>query len=172
MEKNFIWAIIFVLGVGVVASVAVKSKIKANAGPTEEFKWERSPSPSPKPQKEEALPAVPTSYEQALLIAKKQKKDVLLFFSADWCKYCKEMKRDTLTDSGVKSTMDKFVFYVVDADKEKALSRKFGVKEIPVYIILDAETEKAKRTGQGYKNANSFDRWLKGQSSPRQPRSM
>ncbi len=168
MDKNFAWAIVFILGIGLIASVAIKRGINnpKKAPAAEEFDWNRPVNPpvdpKPQPPKPQVLPSVPTSYAQALQIAKQQKKDVLLFFGADWCKYCEEMKNGALKNSKVKEKMKKFVYYYVDTDKERALATKFDVSRIPVYIILDANNEQAKKTGRGKKDARSFERWLSG----------
>ena len=70
------------------------------------------------------------------------------------------MKKETLKDDKVIKALDKYVFYVVDLDKEGKVGKKYGVGGIPAYCIID-KREKAFRKGAGFKNPSSFANWLK-----------
>jgi thioredoxin 1 len=67
----------------------------------------------------------------------------VLYFTAEWCNPCQrtrpvaeELKRDGLVD---------FVF--VDADSEVELLKKFEIKSIPTYILLEDGLEVKRMNG-------------------------
>jgi thioredoxin-related protein len=51
------------------------------------------------------------------------------------------------------------VFLKLDADKETHLKKKFSVKAIPDYMIIDKDNNIIKRN-KGYLNKDSFMKWL------------
>lgn len=66
---------------------------------------------------------------------------VLLYFSADWCKNCKEMEKDTWPDSEVQSRLEPYRFVKVDAthpDRPPAsdILDRFEIQGLPTYLIL------------------------------------
>lgn len=67
----------------------------------------------------------------------------ILYFTAEWCNPCQrtkpiaeELKRDGLID---------FVF--VDADSEFELIKKFEIKSIPTFILIENGKEVARMNG-------------------------
>lgn len=103
----------------------------------------------------------PRSYQEAVNISKRANKDMLLFFSASWCPKCEQMKNGALQDPRVKSELGKFVFYIVDADRERSVAQKYNVRAIPAYKIVNS-SERVKKSGQGAKSSNDFIRWMRG----------
>ena len=101
--------------------------------------------------------AEPT-YDEAINLAEKSNKKVLLYFGTEWCGYCKKMKT-LFEDKDVGDRLDKFVFLKLDADKETHLKKKFSVKAIPDYMIIDKDNNIIKRN-KGYLNKDSFMKWL------------
>ncbi|MDF1876943.1 protein-disulfide reductase DsbD [Sulfurimonas sp. SAG-AH-194-L11] len=85
----------------------------------------------------------------AILAANKGKK-ILLDFAADWCTSCKELEEITFADADVKAKMSEFVLVRADVtkntQKEKLLSKKYGVFGPPALIFFDenGEVKKAK----------------------------
>jgi thioredoxin-related protein len=96
-------------------------------------------------------------YDEALKIAKEQDKYLLVFFTTNWCKFCKLMKKNTFTDPEVFQLMDeKFVLAQVYGDSkdvvsvagkdgtmseltETQLSRAFGIKGYPTTIFMKSD---------------------------------
>ena len=94
----------------------------------------------------------PETYEEALQIAKKENKKILLYFTASWCPPCQKMKRETLKNEEVKKALSKFVvFYAEESD----LSSKFGVRAIPTFKIINPE-EKVEKTATGFMDVSKF----------------
>ena len=110
---------------------------------------------------EATKPTQPKTYEELIkLLDNPNKPLAVLFFSAKWCTWCEKMKKETLKDDKVIKALDRYVFYVVDLDKEGNVGKKYGVGGIPAYCIID-KREKPFRKGAGYKTPSSFVNWLK-----------
>ena len=89
------------------------------------------------------------NYDEALSLAKKEGKHIMVFFTTSWCVYCKKMKKDTFTDPDVMKIMkDRFVLATVDGDSksivhfggkevtEKELAQLYGVRGYPTMVFL------------------------------------
>jgi thiol:disulfide interchange protein len=109
----------------------------------------------------ETKPTQPKTYEELIKLLDNPKKPLaVLFFSAKWCGWCEKMKKETLKDDKVIKALDKYVFYIVDLDKEGKVAKKYEVGGIPAYCIID-KREKPFKKGAGYKSPSSFANWLK-----------
>jgi len=169
MNKNSLLVVGLILIAGILAAYYYKTKVvPAVDSQQQEQKWNdwdkknpTNPQPPNQPQSEvkPTVPAKPTSYQDAIKIAKATNKSVLLVFGADWCGYCKQLKT-TLADAEVQKAMSDFVYYHVDVDKERNVATKYGVKPIPAYKIVDVN-EKVLSEGTGYKAPKDFVAWLK-----------
>ncbi len=67
----------------------------------------------------------------------------VLYFTADWCNPCQrtkpiaeELKRDGLID-----------FQFIDADSEMELVKRFEIKSIPTYILIEDGKEVKRMNG-------------------------
>lgn len=67
----------------------------------------------------------------------------VLYFTADWCNPCQrtkpiaeELKRDGIID-----------FMFIDADNEIELLKKFEIKSVPTYILIENGLEVARMNG-------------------------
>ena len=106
-------------------------------------------------------PVKPKTYEELIESLDNHNKPLaVLFFSTKWCGWCEKMKKETLKDDKVIKALDRYVFYVVDLDKEGKVGKKYEVGGIPAYCIID-KREKPLRKGAGYKSPSSFINWLK-----------
>jgi len=109
------------------------------------------------------------SYNEALKKSGELGKPVLVFFTADWCSWCKKMKSETLPDAKVQAVMKNYVLVYVDTDKDRAPATKFGVSSLPSYAVTNYKEEKLK-VDSGFKNADSFQAWLNQPSLFTQPK--
>lgn len=104
---------------------------------------------------------VATSYADALEESKARKQDLLLFFEADWCHWCHELKDKTLVMPSVQVAMSKYIVYYVNIDDEPALARKYlgRNQSVPQYMVVNND-EDIKRKGSGFKSSRDFLSWL------------
>ncbi|MFW6333944.1 MAG: thioredoxin fold domain-containing protein, partial [Desulfosalsimonas sp.] len=93
---------------------------------------------------DQAGPAIkqfsPRQYEKAL----DNRKKIVIFFHADWCIPCRELKNRTLSDPAVKKRLSRFEVFGVDLTRgtppeAAGLEQEFGVRGVPTIVILDTE---------------------------------
>jgi thiol:disulfide interchange protein DsbD len=86
--------------------------------------------------------------DQFLVLAKEQKKLVLLDFYADWCISCKEMEINTFANPEVNQELQKFILIQADVTKNsaenQALLKRFGLFGPPGILIFDLNSEELK----------------------------
>ena len=80
------------------------------------------------------------SFNSFLLLAKKEKKPVIIDFVADWCGPCKKMDFELWKSEEFKQ-LNNYIFIEVDIDVNNVLSSKFRVSSIPRVIIQVANTQ-------------------------------
>lgn len=95
------------------------------------------------------------------LLLKHKGKKVLLDFSADWCTACKELEEETFSHPHVQDKMNEFILIRADVtdntDKQKALSKKYGVFGPPAIIFFDENSKvKKSKTIIGFIEAQKF----------------
>jgi thiol:disulfide interchange protein DsbD len=83
-----------------------------------------------------------TSIEELdVLLTKNKGKKIMVDFSAEWCTACKELDEVTFSNAAVREKMDTFVLIKADVtdntEKEKALSKKYGVFGPPAILFFD-----------------------------------
>lgn len=142
--------------------------------PAENWKWEDNWSKIPdndpksvKPNNDTQITAA--NYAESLQKSGDLGKPVLVFFTADWCSWCKKMKQETLADAKVQTVSKNYVFVYVDTDKDRPIAKKFGVDGLPSYVITNYKEDKLK-SASGFKNADSFSAWLNDPSLFEQPK--
>jgi thioredoxin-related protein len=122
-----------------------------------------SPKTEPAPAPVIKLPA-PKTYAEALVYAKTKNKKLLVVFKTDYCPACKRLDADTFSNAAVlKALREKEVtlIYYVNPDKEPAVFKKYQVRAVPAYWLLDGNETKLK-SALGYKDPTTFIAWLNG----------
>lgn len=80
------------------------------------------------------------TYRAAVNKGRDEAKPVMIHFTADWCKWCKKMKKETYTDPRVKAFMAEHMSVtMVDTEEVPSLARKYNVSSLPTLWFLDAE---------------------------------
>ncbi len=83
------------------------------------------------------------TYESGLLTAKQTNKNIFLYFHAQWCTYCTQLKARTFSDKKVQSYLnDHFVSIAVDADKNQNIARQYQVTGLPTMWFLKPDGSK------------------------------
>lgn len=81
---------------------------------------------------------------QAVAQAQKDKKPVVLYFTADWCPPCKQLKANTFPDPTVQELFDNFVALKVDLTQsptpsEQRLMQINRVRGVPTLVVFDPQ---------------------------------
>jgi thioredoxin-related protein len=80
------------------------------------------------------------SYREAVNKGRDEDRPVLLHFTADWCGWCKKMKRETYRDMRVIRFMhEKMSAGMIDTEVHQSLARKYSVSSLPTLWFLDAD---------------------------------
>ncbi len=76
-------------------------------------------------------------YKEGTNLARRQNKDMVIYFHADWCTYCGQMEKETFRDAAVIDFLNKQTIAIkVDVDQEKRIARQFGVRGLPATFLL------------------------------------
>lgn len=95
-----------------------------------------------------------TDLNDAKVMAKQNSQDLLLIFSADYCKFCKSLKNEILSSN----LTDNFVVCVIDIESNRILSRKFKARNLPTSVVVDDNLNEKSRI-VGYNN-EKYILWL------------
>ncbi|HKJ98484.1 MAG TPA: thioredoxin fold domain-containing protein [Desulfotignum sp.] len=80
------------------------------------------------------------NYTPGLAQAKTRDKNVFLYFYAQWCTYCTQLKKTTFVDEKVLAYLEKnFVSISVDTDQNQTLSQTWQVKGLPTMWFLTSD---------------------------------
>lgn len=103
-------------------------------------------------------PVFMNNYESAKRVSNDLGMDILLVFSADWCKYCKMLKKD-LSSSVSKDELQDLIICTIDVDKNPKMKREYRVSSIPDSVFLSKNKIKSRR--KGYNDLGNYLKWLK-----------
>lgn len=112
---------------------------------------------------------IASNYADAIAESGKYGMPIFVYFEADWCHWCKKMKREALSDTNVKEIMKNYIVVYVDTDQNRDLAMEFEVRVVPAYAITNCEEDKIK-SGKGFKEANEFILWLEDSTLYEQPK--
>ena len=77
------------------------------------------------------------TYDKGIELVKSLNKKAFVFFHADWCKYCKKMEKEALSNKNViKYLNDNFISIMVDTEAEKKIAKKYDAKRLPMLYFL------------------------------------
>lgn len=100
------------------------------------------------------------TYAEALKLAAKEKKIIMIDFYTDWCGWCKKLDRDTYSSEEIGKYADENVISIkINADDKggvgSAFSKKLGITGFPTIVFFDADGKEIHRV-VGYKPAPAF----------------
>jgi thioredoxin-like negative regulator of GroEL len=75
-------------------------------------------------------------YQAGLARGQSANKPMLVFFTAEWCTFCRQMAEEAFCDGQVTKLADQFVCVLVDADREEQVCRQFNVRGYPTVVFL------------------------------------
>jgi len=83
---------------------------------------------------------------QAVSVAQREKRPLLVDFGAEWCLPCKEMERRTFADPTVQRELARFVLVRIDctegSEASEALQKKYDSETLPSVILFNRRGEK------------------------------
>jgi thioredoxin-related protein len=80
------------------------------------------------------------SYREASNKSRDEDRPMFIHFTAQWCGWCKKMKKETYTDRDVIEYMDaNFAAAWVDTEKLPSLAQKYQVSSLPTLWFIDAK---------------------------------
>lgn len=83
----------------------------------------------------------------------------VLYFTATWCGFCKQMERTTLTDDAVRTRLASLRHAKLDFDAQADLAARYQVTGVPAFIAVNERGEEVARA-VGVMDAPAFLRWL------------
>ncbi len=84
-------------------------------------------------------------HEASLARAERMSQPVLLFFTAEWCKYCHQMQDEVLSLPAIQDLTRSFQCVQIDADAQPELCKQYGVTGFPTLICLGPQGQLAAR---------------------------
>lgn len=98
------------------------------------------------------------TFEQALEMARAEKKPVFLHGYASWCHYCSEMAEQVYTDKEVADFFNaRFVCIKMDMEKEgREMNKKLRIKNFPTHVFFDYKNAQMMHRAAGKKSKEEF----------------
>lgn len=82
-------------------------------------------------------------YDEGLALSQKEGKKIFLHFYADWCHFCKEMKKRTFANNDIIDYLNEnFISILIDTDKEGKLTATYFVRGLPATFFLKPDGTK------------------------------
>ena len=77
------------------------------------------------------------SYEAGKALAESEQKPMLIYFTAEWCGWCRKLERDVFSRGDVVACSKRFVCIKVDQADRRDLVAAFKVQAYPTAVVLD-----------------------------------
>lgn len=87
-------------------------------------------------------------YAEAYSIAKSEKRPLIVYFHVEWCGYCKYLNDEFLDDYDVDDYISNYLRVKInpeDGEEEKSVSKKYGVRGFPTFLVTYPHANKLKR---------------------------
>jgi len=108
-----------------------------------------------------SIPAILISggLKSSLLKSKKEQKPLMVLVTAEHCKYCSKMKKETLSNPEVKENLKGFLFTKVDKTSVDAQKYLPKTRYTPTVYFISKDFHVV-NTVKGYLNAYDFNMWV------------
>ena len=149
-----------VLLIATIAIFVILIKIKqVQSKPPTNWKWSNEWE-KPVAQKPVVTPHITAAnYKQAIEFAKRDKKQVLVFFTSNTCSWCRKMKEEVLSTMAVKTAVNKYITVFVDTDNDPVTANQWSISAIPAHLITN-ESEKKVKFKAGFMSATEYIAWI------------
>lgn len=103
-----------------------------------------------------------TEFAAAQRESQQNSKPLMLYFTADWCGPCQQMKRTVWADKEVDQALQAFVPMRIDIDLNPELAMEYQIESIPQMLVLNTDGSIARRNDFGSQTSAEFLSWLSG----------
>lgn len=100
-------------------------------------------------------------YETAKALAKETDMPILLIFSADWCAYCNQLKKDMPN----LQEIDRYIVCTIDIETNPELKKKMEIKILPTSVIIDQTNNNNEISRKAGYKTEEYSRWLRRKSN-------
>jgi len=99
-----------------------------------------------------------TDYDQAVAVAKEEKKPLMLVVVTSYCPWCRKFERKTLASKAVATRVKKsYIAVIVDRNKDSgSFPQRFQTPRIPTVFFIDPKSGKEYWETMGYLNKNDY----------------
>jgi thiol:disulfide interchange protein DsbD len=94
-------------------------------------------------------------YHQGIKASVEKKKAAMLFFTADWCPPCVELKKHVFSDPNVVAASKALVNISIDVDANRNIMQEYRVRGIPAIFFFTPQDRKLKKF-RGLRSAKNF----------------
>jgi len=97
--------------------------------------------------------------DNALTIAKKEHKNIMVMVEGKYCSWCKKMKNRTFTDESIEKRLKKFIVVKVMREDSSAMAKLPSVDGVPTIFFMRASKAVIWEV-LGYQNVTDFNTTL------------
>jgi thiol-disulfide isomerase/thioredoxin len=126
---------------------------------------ERTESAAKKP---ELVPLL-HDYDEAIEVAEKLDRPMLVVLGAEWCGPCKQLEKE-LEQPSSEVLFRKWVVVKIDIDEEVALAKEWQVNAVPAFRILGIDQE-VSASNEGFGGLKKLQTWLEENFEDANPKS-
>lgn len=83
----------------------------------------------------------------------------VLYFTATWCGYCRQMERTTLSNASVRTRLEPFGRVKLDYDQQPELVARYRIRGVPAFVMVNARGEELAQL-TGMTEPDPFRGWL------------
>ncbi len=98
-------------------------------------------------------------FETVLARGMAEGKVTVIYFTADWCGWCRKLETSAFVDPDVIRAAEPFVFAKVDVDEEPQVAAIFGAFGLPSFYMINARGELLDQRN-GYLTPTDLKQWL------------
>ena len=97
-------------------------------------------------------------YDEAIEVAEKLERPILVLLGAEWCGPCKQLEKE-LEQPAAEVLFQKWVVVKIDIDQEAALAKEWQVNAVPAFRILGIDQE-VFASNEGFGGLKKLKAWL------------